>query len=465
MSSCKKTSVLFFLFFFCVFNSVYSQFTFRLTVKNPKDSIVYFRSTLFDQTNYIPKDTFRLKKQNFTFKNKQSIVGGIYYLYFPQSKQKIYLSLRNNDSTRIILDGDNYLGFAKSNDLKNNLFLDYQRLEKKFEVVDSLYDVELKKGRKFSFANKAAFFKEKTESLVSFRNEALKKIPSGDPLFLYFQTLNRLDESIPNRVNYQARNSFFTSTNWRDKQLIFTPVFKPLLQEYVNYYPLIGDSIMVAVQQVMKAIDCKSISYPYVMEHFGKLLQNRNIQNNVDIYLSFIKQYIQSDPCKVIKPAIKNKYLKDLKDLSQLKLDAPIMEMKLKDTASIEQSIYDFSKKYDYTVIAFYDPDCDHCQREVPEMDRAIKYIQNSYQLRIGRYYVLNAPVTSDALWKNFIKKYQITEHSMHVSITENGNLRDIFDAYSNPVFHLIDNKSRLKAKKISPISIKKWFEINQVSK
>lgn len=439
--------------------SVFGQFKLRVKIKNPKDSIAFFRACMFDDKNYIPKDTLRFKKGAFLINNRKSVVGGIYYLYFPKSKEKIYLSLRDQDSTRLEIDGSDYLGLAKASDKKNQKFLDYQRLEKSFHVIDSLYEVEIKRGRKFSFANKASFFGEKTESLMAFRKEALKTLPSGDPLYLYFQTLNRLDSSVPNRTNYKGRDSFFANTNWNDKQLLFTPSLKPLLQEYLNYYPLVGDSLLKGVNQVMKSLDCKSKTYPFVLEHFGKLLQNRNIQNNVEPYLTFIKNYIQKDDCKAISADLKKPYLKDLENLSQLKLDQPIVDMKLLDTSKVAQSIIEFAKKFDYTTMIFYDPDCEHCQKEVPEMDSTIKILEKRYELKIGRYYMMNVPGLPLTKWKEFISTYKLDQNAMHVSVPDGGNIRSLYDAYSNPVFHLINRQSELKAKNISPLSVRKWFE------
>lgn len=455
-----------FLITFLFFSfSVFGQFKLRIKIKNPKDSVAYFRTTLFDEKNYIPKDTFNLKKSSFFINNKKSIVGGIYFIYFPKSKEKIYLSFRDQDSTRLELDGTDYIGLAKASDKKNQKFLEYQRLEKSFYVIDSLYDAEIKRGRKFSFANKAAFFREKTESLVAFRKEALKTLPSGDPLYLYFQTLNRLDASVPNRNDFKGREAFFTGTNWNDKQLLFTPTMKPLLQEYLNYFPLVGDSLIKGVNRVMKNLDCKSRTYLFVLDHFRKLLQNRNIQNNVDVYMTFIKNYIQKDECKVVSAALKKPYLKDLETLSQLKLDVPIVDMKLLDTSKVAQSIHEFSKKYDYTVMVFYDPDCDHCQKEVPEMDSTIKILERRYEIKIGRYYIMNVPNFSKVKWREFISKYKLDQNDLHVRIPEEGNIRTLFDAYTNPVFHLINDKSELKAKNISPLSIRRWFETISLSK
>ena len=65
------------------------QFVLKVKATNTTDSIGYLRASLFDERNFVPKDTLNLTKPIQTIKNTKSIVGGIYFIYFPKSKQKI----------------------------------------------------------------------------------------------------------------------------------------------------------------------------------------------------------------------------------------------------------------------------------------------------------------------------------------------------------------------------------------
>ena len=73
----------------------FSQFQLKIKSSNSLDSIAYLRATVFDEKNYIPKDTIQLNKTVQTIKQAKPIVGGIYYLHFPKSKQKINLIIDN----------------------------------------------------------------------------------------------------------------------------------------------------------------------------------------------------------------------------------------------------------------------------------------------------------------------------------------------------------------------------------
>jgi hypothetical protein len=83
-----------------------AQFVLKINASNTIDSIAYLRTNLFDDKNYIPKDTIKLYKSSITIKNTKSIVGGMYFLYFPKSKQKIQFILEDQDTVRLTISGN-----------------------------------------------------------------------------------------------------------------------------------------------------------------------------------------------------------------------------------------------------------------------------------------------------------------------------------------------------------------------
>ena len=170
------------IYFFLLFPFI-ANAQFKITVSRSKDPI-YFRGTLFDEKNFLAKDTVR----GTLLSSKTPIKGGIYYLQFAPNKERIYFNIENNDSFSLTFSGPSFLASAHSSDPKNEVFLNYQRLEKTFSVIDSLFLVETARGRKFKFAEKAAFFKSKTEALVAFRKKALVSLPPSSTLALYFKS-------------------------------------------------------------------------------------------------------------------------------------------------------------------------------------------------------------------------------------------------------------------------------------
>ena len=443
-----KRIVYFFLFFPFIANA-----QFKISISRSKEPM-YFRGTLFDEKNFLAKDTVR----GTLLTSKTPIKGGIYYLQFAPNKERIYFNIENNDSFSLTFSGPSFLAKAHSSDPKNEVFLNYQRLEKTFSVIDSLFQVETARGRKFKFAEKAAFFKSKTDALVAFRKKALVSLPPSSTLALYFKSLNMLDESVPSRTDFKARARFLSRIPFSDGKLLFTPVFRSLLVEYLSYYPLQADSIRVGVEKVMANIDCAAKSYPFVFDYFSSVMKNRNIIGNTEGYAWFLTKYGVNNGCGVFTATQKKTFKEEAEKLGVLKTNVLAENIVLKDTSGATQDLHKFASENDYTLLMFYAPTCDHCQKEVPEIDSTAAVIERIMNIKIGRFAVCNEPGLPKRTWTDFISRYKLTKNAIHVDLPANSPIRSTYDAFSNPTFYLINRKAEVVVKKTSPLTLRKYF-------
>ena len=70
---------------FLIPKSSIGQFLIKVKSTHTVDSVAYLRGVVFDDKNFIPKDTLELYKGLNIVKNTKPIIGGIYYLYFPKN--------------------------------------------------------------------------------------------------------------------------------------------------------------------------------------------------------------------------------------------------------------------------------------------------------------------------------------------------------------------------------------------
>ncbi len=433
-----------------------AQYQIKIKAIRTIDSLAYFRGAVFDDKNFLAKDTIPLYKGSFTIKYAKSIVGGVYYLYFPKSKQKVYFIIEDRDSIQFEIRGSHYLDSITTNLSKNKILLDYQRVENRLSKIDSMYNAELQKGTKFSIAQKVLYFKDKTDELIKFRQTALKKLKPLDALSVYFIALNLKDNHAPNVKDFESRYNFLRQFNIANPKLLFTPIMKDLILDYLTYFPKRADSICKGIDSIIEKLDCKSKSYPYVMDLFSKVLKSRNLANNTEGYEYFIEKYIQKSKCKFLSPEAEKKVLAELEVIRTLKLNDNCINILLPDSVGEIKNLHAISKVYDYTVIIFYDPQCDHCQVEVPKMDSVINLLAQQLNKRIGVYAICNTPEISNAEWKKFIDDHRLTNLYTHVKMSSNSSVRKTYDAYSNPIFFLIDRQAKMIAKKISPSTLRR---------
>ena len=433
-----------------------AQFVLKVSGTNLPDSVAYLRTSLFDDKNFIPKDTILFSKGTKTIKNTKSIVGGIYYLYFPKTKQKIQFILEDKDTVQVQINAADYLNNTKINKLKNNVLLSYQRLEHALSKYDSTYAAELKLGKKFSQVQKAAFFKIKTDSLIAFRKVKLKLFKPNDAIYIYFNTLNLLDENVPNKRDYQARASFLKKFDLNEPKLFFTPVMRQIVVEYLSFYPLQADTLTKGLDEVFKSLLCTNKAYSFVFDYFTKVFKNREVLNNTGGYSYLIDKYVKNNSCAFLEKNMKQGFLNELTQLQAQQINAPVMNVILEDTLGVKKNLHAFAKNYNYTVLIFFDPNCDHCKVEVPKMDSTIQVLEKELMVTIGKFAVCNALNIPKSEWKGFIDKYNLHTQYEHVLINEDMELRKAFDAFSNPLFFLVDKEATLLAKKISPNTLKR---------
>ena len=454
----RKKWLLLFLLFPAL---VHAQYQIKIKATNTADSIAYFRGTVFDDKNYIPKDTIKLYKGNYTVAAKKPIIGGIYFLYFPKSKQKVFFVLENLDSIKIEIRGTNYLDSTKFSNKANQQFIEYQLLENKLSNYDTMYAAELAKGKKFNLAQKAAFFQPKTSQLISYRTTLLKNLKQVNALFLHLNTLNILDSSVPSRKNYIGRNELIKRIDFKNPKLLFTPNIKNVLNEYYSYYPLQADSLNKGLDTVMNKVDGKSNMSMYITDYFIKLLHNREIVNNTEAYTYYLEKYILNQKYKISDIKQLGQLKSELANLKSLQLQDTCVNMILKDTAGQLQNLQEFASQNKFTLIIFYDPTCEHCKVELPKMDSTINLLENTYNIKVGRYAVCNEPNLPVSIWKDFIVKYNLSKNYINVNLGNNMDLRKSYDAFTNPIFYLVNNKGILLGKKLSPQTVRNLILAN----
>ena len=202
----KRIALIIFLSY--LFKTSNAQFELKIKSSNTYDSIAYLRGVIFDDKNFIPKDTLELYKGINTVRNSKAIIGGIYFLYFPKSKKRLYLTIENNDNISLSLSNADYLNTIRTNSIKNDSFFAYQRLENALSNIDSGYDLEIKQGKKFNVSQKAIYFEAKNKQLSSARSAIMKTIKPTSALYIYFDALNALDASVPNKRKFDERLKF-----------------------------------------------------------------------------------------------------------------------------------------------------------------------------------------------------------------------------------------------------------------
>jgi hypothetical protein len=94
-------------------------------------------------------------------------------------------------------------------------------------------------------------------------------------------------------------------------------------------------------------------------------------------------------------------------------------------------------------------------------MDSTINLLENTYNIKVGRYAVCNEPSLPASIWKDFIVKYNLSKNYINVNLGNNMDLRKSYDAFTNPIFYLVNKKGILLGKKLSPQTVRNLILAN----
>jgi thioredoxin-related protein len=130
-------------------------------------------------------------------------------------------------------------------------------------------------------------------------------------------------------------------------------------------------------------------------------------------------------------------------------------EVKLRDifTKNTESLV---NLKAKYTLLMFYSPDCNHCQKELPSID-------SLYELKLKKLGVKVYTVATEAedskiaefLVKNKLEKWINTSDPEHT-----GDWRGKYDVYSTPSIYLLDEKKIIRGKRLDHTNILEVIEM-----
>lgn len=92
------------------------------------------------------------------------------------------------------------------------------------------------------------------------------------------------------------------------------------------------------------------------------------ILNNTKGYVYLIEKHLKNGKCKLSYPKKIKEYLDQYNNTLGLTMKDTCVNMILNDTLNVPHDLHRFAQDFDYTVTMFFDPDCEHCQVEVPKL-------------------------------------------------------------------------------------------------
>ncbi|TND01160.1 MAG: alkyl hydroperoxide reductase/thiol specific antioxidant/Mal allergen [Bacteroidetes bacterium] len=432
-----------------------------------KDSIVLLANYYGDK-QFI-QDTVKADAAgNVLFKSDKPMERGIYLVVIPSKKNKFFeviLTENQNFSMETDTSANAVQNMKVTGSPENKIFYDYlqyislaqKRLspltdkKKKFEEqknkdsvaavqkkIDDL-DLEVK-------AYKLAFIKNNPENFMAkvFRAMREPEIPKEIPAPY---NANDSLKKVFSYLYYKAH--FFDGMDWTEEGLVRTPVFHNNLVQYMDKLtPQHPDSIILACDYLIgKAKGCKE-QFKYTTHHLTYKYETIKVMCFDRIFVHLVDKYYKTGQAFWLDEKQTEKIIKRADQLRYSLCDNNPANMILQDTLGKTVSLQQIKAKY--TIIAFWEPSCSHCKKEMPILKKEYDELKK-YGLEIFAMNTEDDP----AAWRKFIRENKLNWiNGIAKDAQERATYKYYYDIYSTPVLFLLDENKKIIAKRLDPIQM-----------
>lgn len=248
-------------------------------------------------------------------------------------------------------------------------------------------------------------------------------------------------------------NKHLSATDLQEPRLLFAhvPVFRMIEDDFKEEVFPNSDSVIRHIRYILDRPMCQPVRNYIIRSLFSTL-----DVHNPDYDPALVYLYDQYDH-SWIDEGDARRYKRKIDNLRKVIPGAQIPELISHDIDGKAHSTLDI--KAHYTVLWFWDPDCDHCQEMTPPLHQLYQEHGKDYDFE-----VFAVEVNDDyERWKAFSDKHQLWDWTNLSTSRGEANLDFIeyFDIMTTPVMFLIDNtqKHTIIARQITLDELRSFFK------
>lgn len=248
-------------------------------------------------------------------------------------------------------------------------------------------------------------------------------------------------------------NKHLSATDLQEPRLLFAhvPVFRMIEDDFKEEVFPNSDSVIRHIRYILDRPMCQPVRNYIIRSLFSTLDVHNPDYDPALVYL--YDHYDQS----WIDEGDARRYKRKIDYLRRIIPGAEIPELISHDIDGKAHSTLDI--KAHYTVLWFWDPDCDHCQEMTPPLHQLYQEHSKDYDFE-----VFAVEVNDDyERWKAFSDKHQLWDWTNLSTSRGEANLDFIeyFDIMTTPVMFLIDNtqKHTIIARQITLDELRSFFK------
>lgn len=439
----------------------------RITVKGLENQQMILANYYGDK-QYV-KDTLVMdKKGTAVIKADTMLPGGIYLAVFPALNNRYFEFVVSEPNFSLETDTlDMAMHMKITNSLENKIFYDDMKyLAGKKKEADSLTTALRSSG---------GAEKEKIRKRLDDLNTEVKtrreELTVKQPNLLYPKIVRSMKEvdipDFPRDAQGKVLDStyqwqFYKKHYWdyfdlTDERLLRCPVlnnkYRFFFDKLVVNQP---DSIITAMEDLLQKTDFKNDIYRFILTDKFNEAANSKIMGMDAVYVHLGKKYFGNENFSPWMDSVKRfKIMDRVNRMEPLLIGKIARNITLADSTNKRYySLYDQKNKY--VILAFWDPDCGHCKKEIPVLHQGWKNLLQS-GLDVGAYAPAIMEKEDMGKWTDFIRNNNLDWINVADPYRQN-NFRYEWDLQSTPQIFVLDKDKRIVARRMSAEQVEDYI-------
>ena len=418
----------------------------------------------FAEKQYV-SDTLKVDENGtMIYKGIKPLDGGIYLVVAPNKK---YFEVIVAGETEFSLETDT-LDFVKNMKVKGSkenewfyAYLNYmadkskqlEPLNKKYEALKANKDSAEAIRTKMTAIDrevkdyKVKFMKEHPTSFLAkiFRTSQDPEVPEAPIL-----PNGKKDSTFAYKY---FKTHFFDGVDFSDARLLRTPLIYNKYKQYLDKLTYqIPDSIANACIYIIEKAKANKEVFKYTVVYTTSTYESSKIMGMDAVFVRLVEEYYNTGQAFWADSTLMFKISDRARVLKPLLLGKKAPNLLLYDDKNQLQQLWGVKAKY--TILCFWDPDCSHCKKTVPQL--ADVYHKSLKAKGFEVYGVCTE--TEGAKWHKFIEENKLDWINV-ADLELHNTFRSIYDISSTPVIYILNDKKEIIAKKLGVEQIEEFTD------
>jgi peroxiredoxin len=409
----------------------------------------------YGNNTYI-KDTIRIDREGRgIFEAPADLPRGVYILVVSDKNYTDFVINNDHRFTLETVSGDLAGQMKITGSPENQEFYDYLHYnQKKFHEIEALQAKSEKWkdlpdsvdniNRQIAAINeeiiryKLNLVRERPVSFISFLINAMK-----EPVIPVIPDLpdGRKDSAFVYRF---YKNHYWDDMDLTDSRLLRTPVYHNKLKKYFDQVVYqVPDSIIREATLFLGKTRSDPEMFKYTLWFLTYHYESSEVMGFDEIWVYLVDTYYATGQAPWVSAPVLENLLKKTNRTRSLLIGQTAPNMIMMDTNNQLVSMMHINS--DFLILFFWDPDCGHCEKEVPILKEVYDKYHQAFSLEIFSV----CSDTSLVKWKEAVRKRHMNWINVDGPRTLTGDYHEQYDVHTTPVIYILDRDKKIIAKRL----------------